>query len=251
MNRTKTISRIVISLTVFACGVPAFAAMDSFESYPVGDIHGQGAWVDFGGTLIGEVSTEQAHTGNHSLKQSINSAEADGYGSDVFQNLPSVSNAGVWNLSYWIYTPSDFLGASILHLAENMIVDDNLDFGLQLVADGSDGFDVFLGSQDGENAQMTTPLLRDTWVEVTATIDLDNNTVNAFYGGNQVYSGMWDPDSTGPSDGPTLGGFDLWVQGIDGSGSVYVDDFSLVPEPSSCVLILIGLVSGLGFVRRK
>jgi hypothetical protein len=136
-------------------------------------------------------------------------------------------------------------------LAENQVVDDNLDFGQQLVADGSDTFDEFLGSQDGETAQMTTPLIRNQWVEVTAAIDLDNNTVNAFYGANQVYSGVWDPDSIGPSDGPTLGGFDVWVQGMGASGSIYYDDFSLVPEPSSNALILIGLASALGFVRRR
>lgn len=251
MNRTKTISTIVFSLAIFAFGMQAFALTDSFESYAVGDIDGQGAWVDFGGTLPSLVSTDQARTGSQSLKQTINSAEFDGYGSDLFQNLPSVKDSGVWNLSYWVYTPSDFKGASILHLAENLIVDFNIDFGLQLVADGSDGFNEFLGSQDGENAQMTTPLLRDQWVEVTAAIDLDNNTVNAFYGGNQVYSGSWDPDSTGASDVPTLGGFDMWVQGTDGSGSIYYDDFSLVPEPSSIALLLLGLVSGLGFLRRK
>lgn len=259
MNRSKpVVFRTASLLAVLFVGSQAFAVTDGFESYSLGNIDGQGNWTDFGGTLTPDVSTEQAHTGTQSLKLTANPAEPDGYGSDVFQNIPT-QTSGVWNLSYWIYVPDDFRGASILHLAENTIVagDIDMDFGLQLVVEVADmtqtdpAINRFLGSQDGVNGTMDATIIPNQWVEVTADIDLDNNTVSASYGGTQVFSGAWDPDPTGPSDVPALGGFDAWVQGTDAVGSVYYDNFSLVPEPATNLLCLVGLVSLYGFMRRK
>ncbi|MCA9214337.1 MAG: hypothetical protein KDB27_14795 [Planctomycetales bacterium] len=251
MNISRSIPRIVFGL-LFAVASQAFAITDSFETYSIGNIDGQGDWIDFGGTLLTEVSTDQARTGTQSLKQTLNDVDPNpfdipGYGSDVYQDLPSVHTSGVWDLSYWVYVPANFDGASILHLADNQVAGgDDLGFGLQLVVDGSATFNEFLASQDGSTGTGVS-LIRDQWVEVTASIDLDANTVLATYNGSSIFSGTWDPGT----DPASLGGLNLWVQGGEGNGSIYYDDFSLVPEPTNAMLAACGLLAMLAIRRRK
>ncbi|MFC1759503.1 hypothetical protein ACFL2H_12175, partial [Planctomycetota bacterium] len=117
-NSTKTISRVAFLIS-FAIAAPSFAITVGFEEFATGDIDGNGGWHDFGGTMPNLVTTEQARTGLHSLKQSLNPAESDGYGSDLYHDLPMVHSSGVWDLSYWVFVPTDFKGASIFHLSES------------------------------------------------------------------------------------------------------------------------------------
>ena len=256
---TKTVSRIAF-LMAFAFAVPSFAITVGFEDFATGDVDGVGGWHDFGGTQPNLVTTEQARTGSQSLKQSLNPAESDGYGSDVYHDLPMVHSTGTWDLSYWVFVPSDFNGASIFHLSEATVESailsgDDLDFGIQLVVDGSDTFNEVLVSQDGETG-VGVPLIRNQWVEVAASINLDANTVTATYNGSSLFSGTWDPNPVDGSDVPTIGGFNMWVQGVtlagDGaSGSIYFDDISLVPEPSSGLMGLLALGSVAALCRRR
>ena len=89
------------SVFVFIIGVAAqsFAVTDDFESYDTGNIDGQGDWIDFGGTLLTNVSTDQALSGTKALKLTINPVDPNpfdipGYGSDVYQDLPTEHTTG-------------------------------------------------------------------------------------------------------------------------------------------------------------
>ena len=247
-------SVVCLALTCSA----SFAQVDDFESYSLGNIDGQGPWIDFGGEMANEVSSDFAFSGTQSLKQTIGPVQGNpvvaGYGSDLYMDLASPLTTGQWKFSYQIYVPTSFDGAAILFGSEGSIEEGDFDVGMYLVADGTADFNEFLYSIDG-GTPSTTPhsLVRDEWVEVNSLIDLDANSVDVFYAGNILYSGTWDPqNSTQPSDNDevSIGGLNFWVQGGNG-GSVYYDDINLsaVPEPSGTTLLYLGLI-GL-FVRLR
>ncbi len=245
----------LVAICVLLVGLPAVSGQisEDFDSYAVGDIGGQGAWVDFGGTLTANVTDALAHSGTQSLEVSINPAVPNpigvpGYGSDVFLDLPADITSGQWNLSYWLHVPANFNGIGFGFFSEGSIGANVFDYGMELIVDGDPTSDIFVYT-DGVQS-FGRQLVRDTWVEVSALIDLDNNTLDVSYAGDSLFSGAWDPDPF-VGDAPTLRGFNLWAQ--DGvGGSIYYDDINLapVPEPASWFLLLIAL-TGIQYFRRS
>lgn len=66
MRKLKTAS--FIAGLGWLAAIPAYAAWtETFDSYPVGNINGNGPWVDWGGALPPDVSTAQANSGPNSL----------------------------------------------------------------------------------------------------------------------------------------------------------------------------------------
>lgn len=257
MNRITT--ELGVLLVFFVCST-AFAQLDDdFESYTLGNIDGQGNWIDFGGVMANEVSSELAFSGNQSLKQTIGPIAGNpvvpGYGSDLFLDLPLKKESGQWQLSYQLYVPASFNGAAALLASEGFIAEEDFDVGTFLVADGTTGFDEFFLSIDGGNPESSAlRLVRNQWVEVKSAIDLDTNVVDVFYNGSNFYSGPWDPANSTPGiddEIQSIGGLNLWVQGGNG-GSVYYDDIKLsaVPEPACVVLLLFGFIGLLLRIRR-
>lgn len=247
---------VLISATSFSYNQATAQWTDDFESYSVGDINGQSLWVDFGGTLTSDVSTDQARSGSNSLKLTLNPVDPNpidlpGYGSDVYLDFAEPISSGVWELSYWMYLPSEFNGVAYSFFSEGAVGEGDFNFGMQLLADADPRSDIF-SYFDGENAPITD-LVKDQWVEVSAKIDFDTNQLELSYNGALFVSGPWDPDSGADATaGTSLAGMDLWVE-AGTVGSVYYDDFSLtqVPEPSSTSLFLLGLSGMLLRSRRR
>lgn len=249
MNRT--FSRFCFTVVLLS-NTAAFGQFDDFESYVPGNIDGQGDWLDFGGLMANEISTDVAFSGSQSLKQTIGPVAGNpvvpGYGSDLFMDLPVKMESGEWMLNYQMYVPSSFDGAAVMLASEGFIAEADFDSGMFLVADGTTGFNEFFLSVDGGNPESTTStLVRDQWTQVEAHINLDANTVDVSYDGISFYSGPWDPtnaESTTDNNVQAIGGLNLWVQGGNG-GSVYYDDISLsaVPEPGNTLMLfaLLGL----------
>ena len=247
----------LVAVGALCIGLPAVSGQisEDFDSYAIGDVGGQGAWVDFGGTLSADITAALAHSGTQSLMVSINPADPNpfdipGYGSDVFLDLPADITAGQWNLSYWLHVPADFNGIGFGFFSEGPIAEGFFDHGMQLIVDGDPIADLFVYSDGVQSYGL--PLMRDQWVEVNSMIDLDANTLEVSYNGDELFSGAWDPDAL-DGDTPTFRGLNLWAQ--DGSdGAIYFDDINLapvVPEPAGLLLVFIAFLTRVCYGRRR
>ncbi|MCA9200608.1 MAG: hypothetical protein KDA87_23875 [Planctomycetales bacterium] len=249
--------RAMIIAFVLATGLNVAQAQtivfDDFEAYAAGSIDGQGGpWVDFGGTLTTDVSAVQASSGSQSMRLAVNPIDPNpagitGYGSDVWAGLDEPLTSGKYELGFNLYVPSRFNGINFNFISEGFVgpPDFNFDYGAYLIADGV--ADVFKYQADIE---VTTPLVRDAWTPVLASIDLDNNSVDVYYNGSLLTSNVWEPGD-GDATVVSLQSINSWAQ--DGTtGAVFIDDFSLVavPEPATSVLGIC-LLPLLGLMRRR
>ncbi len=241
---TKQI-KTLLPLAAFAglalAGSAHAAVSIDFESYTVGDINGQGPWVDFGGSLLTNVSTAQAFSGTKSLE-----LQSDGtnYGSDVYiVNLDGAPiTSGKWSLSFQTFLPTGFDSHVALYQSQGAMPA-TFELGAFPVIQGNNGVIV--------NGASSTPLVFNAWTKFEMTIDLDADTLEISYGGTSFHSGVWDTDAPGA---PSIGGLNWWQAGPNPSAgiSAYIDDISLtqVPEPSSAALLGLGGLA-LMFRRRK
>ncbi len=218
---------------------------DDFESYTLGNINGQGPWVDFGGALTPDVSNALALSGTQSLALSTN--VGGGYGSDVYiGNLNGAPvTSGLWSLSFSTYVPGNFDGEAIFYESQGPMPT-TFERGARVRLNNLAG----AASFDVESTPDSAPLVFDQWADIEMLIDLDNNTLDISYNGSPVHSGTWDNDNPGS---PSLGGVNWWAQGGAAQGTVYIDDLSLtqvVPEPSTIALGVLGLI-GLAMCRKQ
>ena len=77
------------------------------------------------------------------------------------------------------------------------------------------------------------PIAYDRWVEIVIDFDLTNDTQTTFYDGQELSSGTMTRSSGDPLE---IANIDLFSTGA----TAYYDDFSIVPEPASGLLMLLG-----------
>ncbi len=234
--------KVRLALTVVA--VLALAAtganadfFEDFDSYAVGDLHGQGGWKGWDNTPAAgaPVSDAQAYSGANSVEV-IGSA-------DLVHEFDAVG--GQWQFSAMQYVPSGGSGVSYFILLNEYndggpnrwSVQSKVDYGT--------------GEYVSDYAGASTALVTDQWVEVKCDIDLDANSVSEYYNGELLGTYAWfdAADAEGIAHGA--------VEAIDLYGNnaspVYYDDISLVvPEPTTVVMLLgLGLGLLVGYLRRK
>lgn len=251
---------MVFSTSFFFVGLVSAQIDENFDNYTLGNIAGQGPWNDFGGSLISEVSDEQANSGSQSLKLTLNPDNGlpvnPGYGSDTFMDMAAPVSSGRYQLSYDIYIPSEFDGTAHAFFSEGNLGMGGFGFGMQLIADTRQGLMVFTDKEaDSPTEPVITdnsvPLVMDAWSSVISIIDFDANELAVNYDGQPLFRGQWDPDPDNALDLPHFEGVNLWVQDGVGSGSVYIDNLLFrVPEPNSLALSLFGCLSLLAIRRR-
>ena len=102
------------------------------------------------------------------------------------------------------------------------------------------------------NSQQSVPLVRDQWVAVRFEIDLESDTVSAFYGGTPIYqgrsyrTGVGFPGSSPVGDGRIIGlAMYSGDAGVDGSSGAFVDAMALrylgATSPSTCVADIVAI----------
>ncbi|MHC4520659.1 MAG: discoidin domain-containing protein, partial [Planctomycetota bacterium] len=190
------------------------AFKDDFESYTAGsNIHGQSGWKGFDNNPnVGAlVSDAFAHSGS----QSIEIAE----GADLIHEHEIAG--GKWVFSVMQYVPSGSFGYSYVYLLSQY---DDRSVG------GGDRpvwstFTRFLLSSRIVNTKtsgaMAAAIVFDRWIEHKYIVDLDENTVEAYYDGMLIDTRIWDEDGQ-----DTLAAINLY--GHQGS-CVYYDDISVLP----------------------
>lgn len=238
MNRKALAGLAGILLFGLAPCALAQTMLDNFDSYTLGSIEGQGgweSWVGYSG-ICGDVTIEQAFSGAQSLK-----VEA---GDDTVRPFTGV-NSGQWTLSLRQYIPSTSGGQNYTILMNSY--PNNLNWSAQVLADMNQGL---VGVFDASYVQQgsSVALVRDTWVDMRFEIDLEANSVSAFYNQALMASFAW---QTGGID--ELQALDLYPdQSIAQVGAVYYDDLRLeqVPEPGIGSL-LVAVAAAFFFRRRR
>lgn len=212
---------------------------DDFESYSIGSIHGQGGWEGWTGIAgaAGSVTTAVASSGTKSLRLIA--------GNDTVRPFSGVTS-GKWTLSIEQYIPSTSSGSHWTILLNRY--PNNLNWSVQTLADLSQGL---IGEFDGSGGTgqhgVTLQLVKDAWIPLRYEIDLDANSVSAYYNNTLMGTHPWQYNGVN-----ALAAIDLYPDEGSGTiqvGPVYYDNLRLeiVPEPAVTSLLLLG---GLAFFIR-
>lgn len=202
--------------------------LETFDAYaPGSQLHGQGGWVGWGGDpgAGALVSNAQSFTPGNSvavvgatdITRWFSGYTSGQYRLSGWQYIPSSSTTG---LPYWIWLNIGEANWSIqtwFNLSDNVV---QSDYGLSA----------------------TLPLVRDQWVELSALVDLDANTVTEYYNGTLLTVHDWQVGGAA-----AIAQVDLYA---NGANVVYYDNIaiSLIPEPAALSLLALG---ALAIPRRR
>lgn len=204
------VSRYLVAIVVLVgvCAVaPAADFFDGFESYATGSaLHGQGGWKGWDNTAGAgaPASSAQAYSGSKSV-EIVGSA-------DLIHEFDA--SGGLWEFTAMQYLPSGTTGETFFILLNQYNDGGPYDWSVQI------NFNLGTGTVTSENlGSGTASIVYDRWIELKFVIDLTNNTVDEYYGGELLSSHQWDNDNHG-----TIGAIDLYG---NGASSVYYDDIDL------------------------
>ena len=147
-------------------------------------------------------------------------------------------DSGQWTMSAYQYIPLSPSQIGETHFILNNV----FNFGGPFESTAEMSFDMFTREvTDALRPHTPLPIAFNEWVEIRLEIDLDNNTMDTFYNGALLSSGIY-----AVGGGPTeIANVDLFTQGPIG----FYDDMSLVPEPTTGLLLVLG--AGLLMLRRR
>ena len=257
-GKVKVGLAVVAILATAATGVNA-AYVDGFEGYDAGSvIQGQGDFIYWNNTedlnSHAFVSDVMAYSGAKSLR--LGGHAAGLYTDPVWQfanvetGVSSV-NSGKWVLKQMVYIPSATNGTGYVdfnymsrHGTNPPIAPD--------WGGGLPHFEMRAGNADqgkitGSGITTPAPIIFDQWVEFRMEVDFDvlpRAQAQYFYNGVAI-GALYDWDD----DPVQLAGIDYWSPA--GTGPVYLDDLSLVPEPATLWLLGLGGLCLLTYARRR
>jgi Secretion system C-terminal sorting domain len=207
----------------------------TFDVFSTGDTIGlvDDSWTTWsvspGGSEDAFVSSTFSQSGSNSLILQNTSTDA------LF--LMGDKTTGTWETGFSIYVPT---GNSAYYNIQN---DETA--GVAWMIDGwfdddSTGYyEVGVANQVG-----TFTYTMNAWVDVRHYIDLDNDSIQVFVGGNFVYAGAYTANATNPTS--QLGAYDFWPSGGNATGKThYIDD--MVLQPGTLQPIITGPVSDYTF----
>lgn len=204
---------------------PMLGWSDDFDSYPTGaSMHGLGGWKGWSNNPAWTAYTTSAHAFSPPNSVNINGT------ADLVHEYSGYTT-GRWVYTAWQFIPTEFTGQSYFILLNQY--DDagtTSNWSVQVYFDSSTN----LVGNDGL-AGGTLPLIKDTWVELRLEIDLTNDTCAFYYGGQLLYQGTWTGGMSGGGIS-NIAAVDLYA---NGASSVYYDNLSLTPLPTTLYLPLI------------
>ncbi|RJP33673.1 MAG: hypothetical protein C4547_11920 [Phycisphaerales bacterium] len=214
----------VLCLAASALLAPAAWAdwSDDFERYNLGDICPQGGgWEGWEGNpnVCGEVSDEQANSGDKSLK--IIGASGPG-GDDTVQRFDE--NGGQWTFSVQTFIPDDAQGkASVILMNTYPTTGNNNNWSVVVELNADSGQVVRWPNLVIGN------VIKGRWVEFQTPIDIDADKFDIYYDGQLLEGGVSWRDAVAPGGQPRIQALDLYGSEPGGGGTTgtYFDDASL------------------------
>jgi hypothetical protein len=161
------------------CGGGADPLDDDFESYPLGNLCGQRGWEawDDNPAACADVTDEEAFSGTQSLR-----LDADEDMVHLFD-----LEGGRWTARAMTLVPEDAEGAGYFIMLNTYQHFGPYDWAVQLELNADLGF---IEAQEA-GFEIAT-LVKGEWVELRIEIDLDADTADYFYNGEQfVFSNEW------------------------------------------------------------
>ena len=220
------------------CSLPLVAGgatfSDNFDGYAAGSqMHGQGGWKGWDNNVA-----FGAFVNNDFFSSTPNSVTIEG-ASDLVHEFTGATS-GQWTFSCDQFVPSTSAGDSYIILL-NAYVDGgpnnwSMDVHMNM------GTNQVISDEAGAGGPLT--LIKDQWVPFRVDINLDTNTMSAYYNNQLLTTHIW---ATGANSAMAIAALDLYA---NNAGPVMYDNISLVPEPSMSVLMLAGAVA-LGTARRR
>jgi len=204
---------------------------DNFDSYATGSsLHGQGGWKGWANS-----AAATAYASNLYAVSPPNSVEVVST-SDLVHEYSGYTS-GQWIYSAMQYIPENYSGSQYFILLNSY--DDGgatNNWSVQVRFDSS----INMVESEYETAQL--PLIKGRWVELRNEIDLDANTMSFYYDDQLLSTKSW---TEGVSGGGALNIAAVDLYGNSAS-PVYYDNMWLdVPEPGTCLLLLLGAACGL------
>lgn len=231
MKRTA----FLLGIAVLVWGPPTAMGQwsDGFEAYDDQQLlHNVGGWTgwDDGAEFAGTATTAQAHSGEKSILA--------GPSADAIHPFEGEFTSGMWTVSAWMLMFEDD------HTADTyFIVNNEYAHGGPYVWTIEMQFDVTTGTVlDDFRAETAIPIAYGRWAEIVIDFDLDNDLQTTFYDGQQLSTGTMTRSSGDPLE---IANIDLFSTGA----TAYYDDFNIVPEPASALLLLLG--AGAVLRRRR
>jgi hypothetical protein len=229
---------VLLGAVMLLVCLPAMAVADwydDFDSYAAGtrldNVNGWFGW-DNNPASAGVVTDAISHTAPNSVEIGQQT------GVDTVHPF-SGYDSGFWVFTAYQYLPDNLDSMSFFIINNEYQHGGPHDWALEVHMEP--GVGVYEAVRD-PGAAVTLPILYDQWVELRCEIDLDNNWMDFYYGGDLLNSGIWNIRTGGLIE----------IQNVDLYGlhnvSVFFDTLSLVPEPTACVLL--ALLAGVALRRR-
>lgn len=204
---------------------------DNFDSYADGTVmSGVGGWSGWDNTPAAAGIIDNVVSVSSPNSMSIPAAADAVY---AFSGVDS----GVWTITAQQFIPRAFSGSTYFILLNTYAVGGPNDWSSQLIFNGSTGI-----VTDDNRPGSTVQFVRDAWAEIRVEIDLDADTMSAFYNNQLVSSGTW---TTAGSSATSIGAIDLFG---NGASTVFYDNVSLIPTPGAAGLLCL---AGLAANRRR
>lgn len=225
---------LLFSAAILLACLPANAVAqwsDNFDSYPNGTVLDNiGGWFGWDNTpaCAGTVSNAQSLSNPHSLSVS------NSLGNDAVHPFTPLTS-GAYTFTAYQYIPTGLDGTTYFILNNEYNHGGPHEWAIQMQMDPVSG----MVDEAIHGGTATTPIVYDAWTEIRVEFDLDIDLCHAYYNNVEIWAGTW---TSGSYTTLEFANVDLYAPHNE---PVYYDDMSLVPEPASCLLLVLAAAAGL------